>query len=171
MQSSLETIARAEIVPRQLPPVPWRDPHSVPAAELAAFIQQLRVSCEQSPRSAELRTCLGIALAMDYNVYESLDALEQAVLLDPRSFFAQVKYGELFFRIRALVRAEEETVKALNLAETPWELSLARKQLQEIRSLSKAGNVRPVLLKPLLLPGAALILMILAGALTMGWRP
>lgn len=171
MPSSLETITRNSIVPRSLPPVPWRDPHSVPPAQLAEFIQELRANCQQSPQSAELRACLGIAYAMNYDAYRSMDALEEAVLLDPQSFFAQVKYGELFYRLRALVRAEEETVKALDLAQNPWELSLARKQLQEIRSLAKAGTVRPVLLKPLLLPGIGLILMVLAAALATGWRP
>ena len=171
MQSSLEPIAGTALAPSHLPKVPWRDPHSVPPAELAAFIEQLQASCRKNPKSADLRICLGMAYAMNYDVYGAMDALEEATLLDPVSFFARLKYGELFFRIRALTQAEAETIKALNLAANPWELSQARKQLQEIRSLAKAGNVRPVLLKPLLLPGIGLLVMLLASAFAMGWRP
>ncbi len=171
MQTFPESIALAPLAPSSLPPVPWRDPHSVPAAQLARFIQELRASCELHPHSADLRTCLGIAHAMNFDVPPSMLALEEAVQLDPHSFFARLKYAELFYRLRALVRAEEETVQALELAAQPWELSLARKQLQEIRSLTKAGNLRPVLSKPLLIPLIALALMLLASALAVGWRP
>jgi hypothetical protein len=99
-----------------------------------------------------------MAHAMNYDVYRSMDALEEAVRLDGKHFFAQLKYAELLFRIRTLHRAEEETRKALALAGTTWELSLARKQLQEIRAMLRKGNERPVLNKSLRVPA-----LILAG--------
>jgi hypothetical protein len=101
-----------------------------------------------------------MAYAMNYDVYKSMDALESATSLDPEHFWAQLKYGELHYRLRALNRAEEETRKALDLARNPWELSLARKQLQEIRKLSrdstrniewKGSLARPALLFSFLL--------------------
>ena len=70
-----------------------------------------------------------MAHAMNYDVYKSMDALEAAVQLEPDNFFAQLKYAELHYRLRALIRAEEETLKASELAGNAWELSLARKQL------------------------------------------
>ncbi len=51
-----------------------------------------------------MRTCLGMAYAMNYDVYKSMDALEDAVELDPQHFFAQLKYAELHYRLRALVK-------------------------------------------------------------------
>src|SRR5947199_436081 len=124
----------------RLPPVPWRDPHTVSPTDLARYIQQLELACEQSPRSADLRTCLGMAHAMNYDVYKSMDALEAAVNLEPENFWAQLKFAELHYRLRALIVAERETLKALDLARNPWEMSLARKMLLEIRSLMRAGT-------------------------------
>ena len=56
-----------------------------------------------------------------------------AVELEPDHFFAQLKFAELHYRLRALVRAEQETLKGDGSGRQSWELSLARKQLQEIR--------------------------------------
>ena len=57
-----------------------------------------------------------MAYAMNYEVYKSMDALELAVQLEPDHFFAQFKYAELQYRLRALIKAEKETLKALDLA-------------------------------------------------------
>ena len=90
-------------------PVPWRDPHGVSPADLAAYIQQLEDACLANRESADLRTCLGVAYAVNFDVYKSMDALEDARRLDPDNFWAQLKYAELHYRLRALNRAEEET--------------------------------------------------------------
>src|SRR5258707_8191004 len=129
--------------PIRILPVPWRDPHTVSPAELKQYIGFLEKACEDHPGSADLRTCLGIAYAMNYDVYKSMDALEAAVGLDETHFFAQMKYSELLYRLRALERAEEETVKAVNLAGNGWELSLARKQLQDIPQKPREGTTKP----------------------------
>jgi hypothetical protein len=153
-----------------LPPVSWRDPHTVAPADLAASILQLEQACRAEPRSASLRTCLGMAYAMNYEVNKSMDALEAAVGIAPDHFWAQLKYAELHYRLRSLNRAEEETRKALDLATDPWQLSVARKQLQEIRTL-KQGCARNVeWTKPLTIPVVMLSLMILAIFVTMMWK-
>jgi hypothetical protein len=126
-----------------LPPVPWRDPYSVSAKELTAYIQQLEVACAAHPQSADLRTCLGMAHAVNYDVYKSMDALEDARSIDPENFWAQLKYAELHYRLRALNRAEEETRRAADLAATPLQLAVARKQMKEIREL-RHSSVRNV---------------------------
>jgi hypothetical protein len=138
--------------PRRLPPVPWRDPHTVPQELLARYIQDLEAAVDREPASAGIRTCLGMAYAMNYQIYKSMEALEAAIQAEPDHFFAQMKYAELHYRLRALIRAEAETVKALSLAETPWEFTLARKQLQEIRALMRAGTQKPEWVKPLRTP-------------------
>src|SRR5207244_464124 len=83
-----------------LPPVPWRDPHSVPPAELSTYIARLEQACLDHPQSADVRTCLGMAHAMNFDVYKSMDALEEARALDSRNFWAQQKYAELHYRLR-----------------------------------------------------------------------
>ena len=140
----------------RLPPVPWRDPHSVSPEELAGYIQVLERACLENPASADLRTCLGMAYAMNLDVYKSLDALEAATRIEPDHFLAQLKYAELFYRLRALLRAEEETRKALDLARNGWEAGLARKQLQKIRRLQREGTQKPAWTKSLAIPGLLL---------------
>jgi hypothetical protein len=147
----------------RLPPVPWRDPHTVSPAQLAAYIADLEAACDQNPRSADLRTCLGMAYAMNYDVYKSMDALEYAVACEPDHFFAQLKLAELNYRLRALIKAESETLKAVELATNWWELSLARKQLQEIRRLMREGTQKPEWTKSL--RGPAVLLMVMTVAL------
>jgi hypothetical protein len=95
-----------------------------------------------------------------------MDTLEAAVRLDQTHFFAQLKYSELLYRLRALERAEGETLKALNLAGNGWELSLARKQLQEIRRLRREGTQKPEWNKPLKRPALMLmVMMVVLGAI------
>jgi hypothetical protein len=152
--------------PSRLPSLPWRDPHSVPAEELAKFIASLSDACVQNPDNADLRTCLGIAHAMNYDVYRSLDALEEARLIAPDNFFAQLKFSELLYRIRVVDRAEVETLRALQMANNAWELSLARRQLAEIRKIKRKGLIRPVWTQS---PMSTIIglLLLLAGATCM----
>lgn len=154
----------------RLPAIPWRDPYTVSPADLAGYIQKLEAACQLSPRSADLRTCLGMAYAMNYQVYKSMDALELAVQLEPDHFFAQLKYAELLYRLRALIRAEEETLKAVALAGNAWELSLARKQLQEIRRLMREGTQKPEWNKSLLAPGLVLMVMVMVFSIAMVWK-
>jgi tetratricopeptide (TPR) repeat protein len=144
---------------RRRPVVPWRDPHTVPVEELARHIAMLEAACAENPDSAGLRTCLGMAYAMNFDAYKSMDVLEAAVRLEPENYFAQLKYAELLYRVRALPRAEEETLKALELAGNGWELELARAQLQQIRRLWRDGTQKPAWTKPLLPPALILLAM------------
>src|SRR5215471_1528150 len=163
-----EELTQSSVV--RLPPVPWRDPHSVSPGKLAEYIRSLQAACEQNPGSADLRTCLGMAYAMNYQAYESMDALQLAVELEPDHFFAQLKFAELHYRLRALVRAEQETMKAVELAQNSWELSLARKQLQEIRRLMREGTQKPEWTKPLTRPAVYLVVMTIILCLAVHWK-
>jgi cytochrome c-type biogenesis protein CcmH/NrfG len=161
---------QAVSLPLRLPPVPWRDPHTVSPTQLREYIQQLELACEQNPRSADLRTCLGMAHAMNYDVYKSEDALELATKLEPDHFFAHLKYAELHYRLRALIRAEEETLKASALATNSWELSLCRKQLQEIRRLMREGTQKPEWNKSLKRPAVYFLAMTIILCLAVYWK-
>jgi hypothetical protein len=152
-------------------PVPWRDPHTVSPAELTEYIGFLEKACEDHPQSADIHTCLGMAYAMNFEAYKSMDVLEKAVKIDETHFFAQLKLSELWYRLRGLQRAEQETLKALQLAGNAWELSLARKQLQTIRELMRAGTQKPEWNKPLRTPSMLLMaLMVLLSLVRVIWR-
>jgi hypothetical protein len=119
-----------------VPAVPWRDPQTVSAHDLAAYIDSLEQRCLENPKSPELWTCLGMAHAVNYDVVKSMDALETATAVEPLHFWARLKYAELHYRLRALDKAEKETLTAAELAENPFQLAMARKQLREIRALN-----------------------------------
>src|SRR5260221_8692279 len=157
-------------LPSPVPAVPWRDPHTVSPEELSGHIQRLEQACLDNPQSADLRTCLGMAYAVNFEVYKSMDALEEATSLDPEHFWAQMKLAELQYRLRALDRAEAETVKALNLAANPWQFSTARKQLQEIRRL-KHESIRNITWnKPRAVPAAVFSVMLVVLFVAMIWK-
>jgi tetratricopeptide (TPR) repeat protein len=156
--------------PSSFPPVPWRDVHDVSPEELSAHIQRLEQACLENPHSADLRTALGMAHAVNLDVYRSMDALEDARAVDPESFWAQLKYAELHYRLRALNKAEEETRKAADLAQNPLQLAIARRQLKEIRTL-KHGCVRNVhWTKPLTVPALVFSGMIVLMFVVMLWK-
>jgi tetratricopeptide (TPR) repeat protein len=170
----LPTAAAVPLVPakhlQQIPVVPWRDPQTVSPAELSGYIVNLEQACLAQPESADVRTLLGMAYAMNYDAYKSMDVLEEAVAIDPKHFWAQLKYGELHYRLRALVRAEEETLKAVDLARNPWELSVARRQLQEIRKLLRDSTRAIVWRGSLVRPAIVLSLGMAALFTVMLWR-
>ena len=152
-----------------LPPVPWRDPYGVSPADLTAYIQQLEAACVANPQSADLRTCLGMAHAVNYDVHKAMDALAEARAIDPENFWAQLKYAELHFRLRALNKAEEETRRAADLAANPLQLMLARKQMKEIRELKHSCIRNVEWNKPLLAPTLALAGMMALVFVVMMW--
>jgi tetratricopeptide (TPR) repeat protein len=111
-----------------------------------------------------------MAYAMNYEVDKSMDALEAAVALDPENFWAQLKYSELHYRLRTLNRAEEETRRALDLAGDSWQLSIARKQLQEIRTLKHTCVRNVEWTKPLTMPALVLSMMLILIFVGMVWK-
>jgi hypothetical protein len=172
MSTALASNTAARLEPRRdgLPPVPWRDLHSVAPGELTAYIQQLEGACLANPKSADLRTCLGMAHAVNYDVYKSMDALEDARAVEPENFWAQLKYAELHYRLRALNRAEEETRKAANLARDPFQLATARQQMKEIRQLQHSAVRNVDWTKPWARPAIALSVILVAVFVMMMWK-
>ena len=162
--AGLQPLARGPLA------VPWRDPHSVSKTDLAAYIRKLEVACVANPHSADLRTCLGVAHAVNFDVYKSMDALEDARQVDPDNFWAQLKYAELHYRLRALNRAEEETRRAAELATTPLQLAIARQQMKEIRALLHTCVRNVHWTKPLTVPALTLSAMIVVMFVTMMWK-
>jgi len=167
MPTDLQASPRTQ---RALPPVPWRDPHTVSPEKLTDYIRVLEQSCVENPGSADLRTCLGMAHAMNYDAYKSMDGLEAACEIDPNSFWARFKFAELHYRLRTLTQAEEETLRALDLATNSFEVALSRKQLLEIRRLIREGTVKPALTRSLVVPALVLAVMSATVCLMAAWR-
>lgn len=141
----------------RLPPVSWRAPKMVSPVKLQQYIQTLEKACLEDPSSADLRTCLGMAQALNDDLYKSMETLEKAIYLDDSHFFARMRYAELLYRLSNLSRAETETLKAVNLAHNGWEFSMANKQLQEIRRLIRQGAKKPEWPAPLTVPAVSLL--------------
>jgi hypothetical protein len=97
-------------------------------------------------------------------------ALEDARIVDPDNFWAQLKYAELYYRIRALNRAEEETRRAAELAANPLQLALARKQMKEIRELQHTAVRNVHWTKPLTTPTLVFSAMVAAVFVFMMWK-
>ena len=165
-----QTVVQTPAGPVRVLPIPWRDPHTVEPEQLAQYITMLERACLENPNNADFRTCLGMAHAMNYDVYKSMDALEEARRIEPENFLAQLKYSELYYRLRALNRAEEETLTAVNMAGNAWELSLARKQLSEIRRLKREGTQKPAWTKPLSVPVVMMVLMTVIAGMLLAWK-
>src|SRR3954471_21941275 len=128
------------------------------------------MACLANPQSADLRTCLGMAHAVNYDVYKSMDALEDARTIDPENFWAQLKYAELHYRLRALPRAEVETRRASELAANPYQLAMARRQMKEIRELQHSSIRNVEWTKPLTKPTLALAAMLALVFIVMLWH-
>jgi tetratricopeptide (TPR) repeat protein len=137
---------------------------------LGAYIQQLEQACLANPQSADLRTYLGMAHAVNYDVDKSMDALEEARTVDPQNFWAQLKYAELLYRLRVLTRAEEETRRAADLAASPFQLAIARQQMKEIRTLQHSSVRNVEWTKPLTVPALVLSAMLVLMFVVMMWK-
>jgi hypothetical protein len=173
MSTALLSTAATHLEPlgaSSLPPVPWRDVHDVAPDTLTAYIKKLEQLCVEHPRSADVRTMLGMAHAVNLDVYKSMDALEDARSVDPANFWAQLKYAELHYRLRALNKAEEETRRAAELAGNPIQLALARKQMQDIRTLRHGCGRNVHWTKPLTIPALLFSAGLVALFVVMLWK-
>ncbi|HEY2432971.1 MAG TPA: hypothetical protein VGI12_09895 [Vicinamibacterales bacterium] len=120
--------------PSGVPAFPWRDPATIPRTDLVAYIREMEMACAENPASPVLWTRLGMAHAVNFDVPNSMTALARACDTDPLNFWARLKHGELHYRLRTLQTAEDETLAALALADNPIQLSIARRQLRDIRA-------------------------------------
>ncbi len=120
----------------------FRDPYILEKQERTDLIQTLQRAVEESPRIAELRILLGMALCIDLQIQDAMEVLRAAVTIDPDSFLARLKLGELLMRLRVCDRAVEETRAAALLASNPIQSELARRQAAALRTMMREGIER-----------------------------
>ena len=108
---------------------------------------------------------LGIAYAMDSQIYPAMDSFLKASEADPESFYAHFKLAQLFFKLRVPKKGYEEASRALRSARALEERRLVGQILKEERAREAGGLRRPTWEKPfsptLLRVGAGLLLVML----------
>src|SRR5271155_970227 len=85
----------------------------------------LRQSVELDEASFYGQLALGIALTKALEIPEAEVALEAAINLEPRNFWAHLRMAQLFQRVGAPTRAQEKLQTALDLAVTTEEKKIA----------------------------------------------
>ena len=120
----------------------FADPFLVEPGERADLVAELRAWAARSPDVAEVRVLLGMALCVKLEAHAAIEELSHAVRLDPDSFIAQLKLGELWMRLRVCDKAEHHTRRAALLARTPAQSHLARVQAASIRTMQREGIER-----------------------------
>jgi tetratricopeptide (TPR) repeat protein len=120
----------------------FRDPRILEPDERANLISQLRKAADIAPQIVEVRVLLGMALCVDLQVQDALEELREAARMEPDSFIARLKFGELLMRLRICEQAAEETHKAALLASNTAQSELARKQAAAIRTMLREGIER-----------------------------
>lgn len=120
----------------------FSDPYLLEKDQKGALVQDLRQCVEQFPDVAELRVLLGMALCVNLEAQAAIDELRESVRLDPSSFIAQLKLGELWMRLRVIDKAEAHTRQAGLLAQSLPQSELARRQASSIRTMKREGVER-----------------------------
>ncbi|MGA7156197.1 MAG: hypothetical protein WBY53_05095 [Acidobacteriaceae bacterium] len=120
----------------------FRDPNLLDRTDRAELVAQLEDAVALEPEVAELRVILGMALCVNYDAQSALEEFREACYLDPDSYIAQLKFGELLMRLRVCDQAAEHTQLAAELAVTPLQAELARRQAATLRTMQREGIER-----------------------------
>jgi hypothetical protein len=141
LETSARSLALASLSPeaRLLLRRMFADPRVLEKQERAALVADLRTCVTRYPESSELRVLLGMALCVNLEVQSAMEELGHAVSLDPESFIAHLKMGELWMRLRVMNKAEDHTRHAARLAHNLAQSQLARQQAATIRSMKRQG--------------------------------
>jgi hypothetical protein len=120
----------------------FADPRVLAKEEVAALVEQLGDCVERNPGSSDLRVVYGMALCVNLEAQEAMEELGEAVRLNPQSYIAHLKMGELWMRLRVMNKAEYHTHQAAVLAKSPAQSDLARRQAATIRTMLQHGIER-----------------------------
>jgi tetratricopeptide (TPR) repeat protein len=90
----------------------------------------LQQSVELEPNSFFGCLALGIALTKALEIPAAETALQHAIRLEPRNFWAHFRMAEIYQRVGVTLRAKEEFQAALDLAETAEQRKAARDRIE-----------------------------------------
>jgi hypothetical protein len=120
----------------------FADPRVLSKDEIAHLVEQLGDCVERNPRVSDLRVIYGMALCVNLDAQEAMEELGEAVRLNPNSYIAHLKMGELWMRLRVMNKAEHHTHHAAALAQSLAQSDLARRQAATIRTMMQHGIER-----------------------------
>jgi hypothetical protein len=120
----------------------FADPRVLSKEEIAGLVEQLGDCVDQNPEVCDLRVIYGMALCVNLDAQEAMVELGEAVRLNPDSYIAHLKAGELWMRLRVMPKAEHHTHQAAMLAQNLAQSDLARRQAATIRTMMQHGIER-----------------------------
>jgi tetratricopeptide (TPR) repeat protein len=120
----------------------FADPRVLSKEETVELVDGLRQCVEQNPDNSDLRVVYGMALCVNLDAQDAMEELAEAVRLDPQSYIAHLKMGELWMRLRVMNKAQDHTQHAAKLAQTMVQSDLARRQAVTIRTMLQHGIER-----------------------------
>jgi len=120
----------------------FADPRVLSKEQIAHLVEQLGDCVEQHPKVSDLRVIYGMALCVNLEAQEAMEELGEAVRLNPNSYIAHLKMGELWMRLRVMPKAEHHTQQAAELAQNLSQSDLARRQAATIRTMVQHGIER-----------------------------
>src|ERR1700758_2586925 len=103
----------------------------------------LRQTVQLDGQSFYGHLALGIALTKVLEIPAAERALETAITLEPRNFYAHLRMAELFHRVGVPTRMKEELQIALDLAETATQKKIARDLLSSEEQRNPRRAWRP----------------------------
>ena len=117
----------------------FANPNVLAKEEKTTLVQQLRECVAQHPDVSDLRVVYGMALCVNLDAHAAMEELGEAVALDPNSFIAHLKMGELWLRLRVCTKAKEHTHQAAMLAKNLAQAEMARRQAATLRTMMREG--------------------------------
>jgi len=126
----------------------FADPRTLAKEERTDLVKQLKDCVVRHPDVSDLRVVYGMALCVNLEVQEAMEELAEAVSIDPNSYIAHLKMGELWMRLRVCTKAADHTHHASLLAQNLAQSEMARRQAATLRTMMREGVERDGYRKP-----------------------
>jgi hypothetical protein len=120
----------------------FANPNLLAKHERTLLAAQLRECVALHPKVSDLRVVYGMALSVSLDAQQAMEELGEAVALDPNSFIAHLKMGELWMRLRVCTKAQDHTHQAAMLAQNMTQAEMARRQATTLRTMLREGIER-----------------------------
>lgn len=117
----------------------FADPRVLAKEEKAQLVSKLGECVALSPKVSDLRVLYGMALSVNLQAQDAMEELGEAVALNPNSFIAHLKMGELWMRLRVCNKAQDHTHRAALLAQNMAQSEMARRQATTLRVMIREG--------------------------------
>ena len=114
---------------------------------LSEAIENLKRAIEVDSQSIEAHLDLGIALAIDAQVYQAIDVFEATLALSPKDFIVNFKLAELYFRLGVPEKGHKYLQTAMEACSTVPERQLLRTLKSQEAEREKRRIYRPTFVK------------------------